>query len=163
MRASRTERAPATGSILRFSGGVVRDRGVEAWFRVQPGELRLMVRPWFEQMRRCGSDVRELIHDGCPAVCVGDGAFGYVNAYSAHAAVGFFRGALLPDPLGLLEGSGKLGRHIKLRPGVGINAAGLEAIVRAAYREVKERLTTEAENGTNGTTRLLAKRRITMK
>lgn len=75
------------------------------------------MRLWFERMRDCGTDVRELLHDGCPVVCVGDAPFAYVNAFKAHASVGFFYGAMLADPAGLLEGEGKRMRHAKLRPG----------------------------------------------
>jgi len=32
-----------------------------------------------------------------------------------HVTVGFARGATLPDPAGLLEGSGKVHRHVKIR------------------------------------------------
>ncbi|MGE0453393.1 MAG: DUF1801 domain-containing protein [Vicinamibacteria bacterium] len=91
-------------------------------------------------MRQCGSDVRELMHDGCPTACVGDAGFAYVNTYRAHASVLFFRGAVLPDPARLLEGTGKLGRHVKLRPGTSVDASALEALIEAAYREIKSRL-----------------------
>jgi hypothetical protein len=47
---------------------------------------------------------------------VGDAAFAYVDAYRAHVNVGFFRGAEIADPDGLLEGVGKFMRHVKLGP-----------------------------------------------
>ena len=49
-------------------------------------------------MRGCGDDVREHLHDGHPTACIGDAAFAYVNAFRAHVNVGFFLGAILPDP-----------------------------------------------------------------
>ena len=91
-------------------------------------------------MRGAGADVRELFHDGCPVACVGDAPFGYVNAYKAHAAVGFYHGAELADPARLLEGSGKRMRHVKLKPGVAVNAAALNALIDAAYRDIKRRM-----------------------
>ena len=79
-------------------------------FAVQPtgleGELRAIAQRWFEVMRDCGDDVRELLHDGHPTACVADAAFSYVNAFKSHVNVGFFQGAALDDPLGLLKGSG---------------------------------------------------------
>ena len=72
---------------------------------------------WFEQMRQCGDDVRELMHDGCPVACVEDAPFAYVNEFKSHVNVGFFYGAMLEDPAGILEGSGKRMRHVKLKPG----------------------------------------------
>jgi len=43
--------------------------------------LGVIAREWFEVMRACGEDVRELLHDGHPTACVADAAFGYVNAF----------------------------------------------------------------------------------
>lgn len=65
-------------------------------------------------MRACGDDVRELLHDGHPTACVREAAFGYVNAFTSHVNVGFFRGAEIDDPDGPLEGTGKFMRHVKL-------------------------------------------------
>lgn len=38
-----------------------------------------------------------------------------VLPYSKHVTIGFSRGTELPDPAGLLEGSGKVHRHVKIR------------------------------------------------
>ena len=103
--------------ILRFPSAVKRDPAIDAWLAAQRADLRPFVETWFVRMRHCGGDVRELMHDGCPTACVGDAAFGYVNAFTNHVDVGFFFGALLKDPARLLEGTGKRGRHVKLRPG----------------------------------------------
>jgi hypothetical protein len=69
-----------------------------------------------------------------------DAAFGYVNAFRAHVNVGFFHGAALDDPAGLLEGTGKRMRHVKLRWGQQVNAAALSELVAAAYRDIRFRL-----------------------
>lgn len=126
-------------NLLRFPGAVRRDPAVDAWFSAITDPLRLMVRPWFERMRNCGPDVRELLHDGCPVACVGDVAFGYVNAFSAHANVGFFNGAMLADPAGLLEGTGKRMRHVKLRPGEPLDEDALRDLIADAYRDIRRR------------------------
>ena len=103
-------------------------------------ELGALARRWFEVMRGCGDDVRELLHDGHPTACVGDAAFGYVNVFTAHVNVGFFRGAELPDPAGLLEGTGRFMRHVKLRPDADVNSAALTGLVETAYLDMKRRL-----------------------
>jgi hypothetical protein len=90
-------------------------------------------------MRGCGADVRELLHDGCPVACVGDAPFGYVNAFKAHANVGFFHGASLADPASLLEGAGKRMRHVKLRPGEELDADALSDLIAEAYRDIQQR------------------------
>lgn len=125
--------------LFRLSGGVGRDGAVDAWFDRTDGP-RLVVKPWFQEIRALGPDVRELLHDGCPTACVEDAAFAYVNAYKAHAAVGFFHGAELPDPKGLLEGSGKRMRHVKLRWGEAVDEAALRALIAAAYDDIRRRL-----------------------
>src|SRR5436190_11761509 len=107
---------PPDPSLMRFPGAVRRDPAVEAWF-ARGDALRGFALPWFERMRACGADVRELLHDGYPTACVEDAAFAYVGAFTAHVNVGFFQGAGLPDPADLLQGTGKRMRHVKLRWG----------------------------------------------
>jgi hypothetical protein len=86
-------------------------------------------------MRQCGDDVRELMHDGYPVACVGDLLFGYVNVFKTHVNVEFFGGAELDDPAGLLQGTRRLMRHVKLKPGLEINVPELSALVHAAYKD----------------------------
>ena len=122
---------------MRFPTAVARDPAIDAWFDSRAGGLGGIARTWYERMRECGADVRELLHDGHPTACVGDAAFGYVNAFTAHVNVGFFLGAYLPDPSGLLGGTGKHMRHVKLRPGSDIDRDALAALIRAAYMRVR--------------------------
>jgi len=126
--------------LFRFPSAARRDPSVSAWFAKPDDELRRLARPWFEQMRGCGADVRELLHDGHPTACVEDAAFGYVNAFRAHVNVGFFFGAALDDPAGLLEGTGKRMRHVKLRPGQHVDDAALSELIAAAYQHIRVRL-----------------------
>jgi hypothetical protein len=126
--------------LFRLPGAVRRDPSVDAWFSGPDNELRRFVQPWFEQMRGCGADVRELLHDGHPTACAGDAAFGYVNAFKGHVNVGFFHGAMLDDPAGLLEGTGKRMRHVKLRAAQQLNPVALSGLVAAAYRDIRLRV-----------------------
>jgi hypothetical protein len=93
--------------------------------REHAGELGVIAHHWFGVMRKCGDEVRELLHDGCS-----------VN-------VGFFHGAALPDPARLLQGTGKFMRHVKLRPETPTNAAALTRLIDAAHSDIKARV----ENG----------------
>ena len=129
--------------MLRFSGSHLHDPAVAAWFDAKPAALAALVRPWWMQLRACGLDVSECIHDGCPVVCIDDAPFGYVNIFSAHAAVGFFHGASLPDPSGILTGTGTYMRHVKLRPGRAVDARALEALNLAAFEDIQHRLAHE--------------------
>jgi hypothetical protein len=129
--------------LLRFNGGVKHDPAIDVWLNGQPADLGAIAREWFELMRNCGDEVRELMHDGCATACLGDVPFGYVNVFTAHVNVGFFRGSELPDPARLLQGTGKNMRHVKLRPGTPTNAAALARLIETAWEHIKARV----ENG----------------
>ena len=129
--------------VLRFPSSIKRDPAVDSWINVHSDELGAIAQYWFNVMREQGDDVRELLHDGCPTACVFDGAFAYVNAFKAHVNVGFFRGTELADPAGLLEGSGKYMRHVKLRPGSNIDSAALVRLIGTAYADMKRRFNAE--------------------
>jgi hypothetical protein len=129
--------------LLRFDGAVGRDPAIDAWMKKHGGELGALARRWFDVMRKCGDEVRELLHDGCPVACLGDAPFGYVNVFASHVNVGFFQGAALPDPDSLLQGNGKFMRHVKLRPERATNEAAMRRLIDAAYSDIKARI----ENG----------------
>ena len=133
----------AVSQLFRFPSAVKRDPAIEVWLREHSGELGVIAQDWFEVMRACGDDVRELLHDGHPTACVADAAFGYVNAFKAHVNVRFFRGAEIADPEGLLEGTGKFMRHVKLRPDCDVDAAALKRLIETAYTDMKGRLKAE--------------------
>ena len=124
--------------LFRLPSSVKRDPSIDTWMSQHTGELGEIAKQWFEVMRKCGDDVREVLHDGHPTVCVADAAFAYVNAFKAHVNVGFFRGTEIADPAGLLEGTGKFMRHVKISPGSVFDASALSKLVRAAYTDMKD-------------------------
>jgi hypothetical protein len=126
--------------VLRFTGAVERDPAVADWLDAQQSELRDLATAWFTRMRQCGPDVRELMHDGLATACVGDIPFAYVGVFTAHVNVGFFHGAALSDPAGLLQGAGKHMRHVKLKPDTPFDESALAALIAAAYRDAGMRL-----------------------
>ncbi len=130
-------RAAMKTDLLRFNGAVERDPAIDAWMKEHAGELGAIAHRWFEVMRKCGDEVRELVHDGCPVACLGDVPFAYVNVFTSHVNVGFFQGASLPDPARLLQGTGKFMRHVKLRPETATNAVALGRLIHAAYADIK--------------------------
>jgi hypothetical protein len=123
--------------LFRLHGSQPNDPATEEWLGSREGPLGAIARRWFRRIRSCGRDVHELLHDGCPTACVKGAAFAYVNVFKAHVNVGFYRGAFLPDPSGLLAGEGKRMRHVKLRPGEPVDAAALEALIDAAYGDIR--------------------------
>ena len=99
-------------ALFRLFGAVPRKPAIDEWLDARPGELGAIARTWVSRIRECGDDVLELMHDGAPTACVGDAPFAYVNVFTAHVNVGFFHGASLEDPAGLLVGEGKRMRHV---------------------------------------------------
>ncbi len=125
---------------MLFHSAVPHDPAIDAWMQARPGPLGEHARHWFDIMRRCGPDIRELLHDKHPTACVGEAAFCYVNVFTAHVNVGFFLGAELVDPEGLLEGTGKFMRHVKLKPESTIAPDALETLIRQACADMRNRL-----------------------
>ena len=123
--------------LFRIAHGTSHDPEVDGWFDARPDELGHIARCWFGELRAAGGDVLELIHEGYPVACVEDAPFGYVNAFSAHVNLGFFRGAFLPDPGGILQGTGKRMRQVKVRPFVAYEGAydpdALRKLIRGVH------------------------------
>ena len=139
--------------LLKFDGAVRYQPQIDAWIAAQRPELAAIAREWFSQMRNCGQDVTELLHDGHPTACVADATFGYVNVFTSHVNVGFFQGASLDDPSRLLQGTGKFMRHVKASPGALPDRASLQALIRTAYADIKARLAAERELGSGDANR----------
>ncbi len=133
-------RVTMRAELLRFNGSVERDSAIDTWMQEHADELGAIAHQWFEVMRKCGDEVRELLHDGCPVACLGDAPFGYVNVFKSHVNVGFFQGAALPDPAHLLQGTGKFMRHVKLKPGTNTSVEKLSRLIVEAYSDIKARL-----------------------
>lgn len=62
------------------------------------------------------------------------GPLAYFMVHARHITFGFHRGATLEDRQGLLEGTGKSLRHIKLRTREDLERPGLRELVKAAAR-----------------------------
>ncbi len=125
---------------MRFPLAARQMPAVEAWLQAQSGSLGDIARHWFFCMQSCGDEVRVLLHDGQPTACVEDAAFAYVAIYTAHINVGFFLGAELSDPAGLLQGTGKFMRHVKIRPGQRVDGEALLQLICQAYQDMRRRL-----------------------
>jgi hypothetical protein len=126
--------------IFRLSGATKWNAEIDQWLADQEAELGAIALVWFSRLRECGDDVVELMHDGCPVACVGDAPFGYVNVFKAHVNLGFFHGADLADEAGLLEGTGKYMRHVKLKPDREPDQSQLMELIESSYLDIKNRL-----------------------
>ena len=61
--------------------------------------------------------------------------YAYIAVQKAHLNLGFYHGASLPDPRGLLEGTGKRLRHVKLRNLPATSERALATLLRRAIAE----------------------------
>jgi hypothetical protein len=89
-------------------------------------------------IRRVAPEARESIKWAQP-VYESNGPMCYVRAFSKHVNVGFWRGADLTDPAGLLKTGGDRMAHVSITEASEIREAELEAFVREALRLNAER------------------------
>ena len=66
--------------------------------------------------------------------------FCYIGAHKQHVNLGFYRGADLPEPEGLLEGTGKVLRHVKVRELDEVEQPSLRQLVLLSLEERQEAL-----------------------
>ena len=62
--------------------------------------------------------------------------FCYIGLHERHVNLGFFYGADLDDPDGLLEGTGKMLRHIKLMDAAAVRQPGIRRLVVQASKHL---------------------------
>ena len=130
--------------LLTFSGSMDNDPLILEWIADHKDVHGETAANWFKVIRNVGGDVTELLHDGLLTACIGDYPFAYAGAFKSHANIGFFYGAELDDPEGLLEGTGKRMRHVKIKANKSIDTSALTVLISAAYRDINSRI---AENG----------------
>ena len=61
--------------------------------------------------------------------------YAYISVQPTHINFGFYHGASLPDPAGLLEGTGKELRHIKLSDSSSAKNTAIATLLRKAIAE----------------------------
>lgn len=103
-------------------------------------ELRITNPEWYELVHPVRQAIYCVVPDASERVMYGgfmfsgEAQFCGVFAYREHVSVEFGRGCYLDDPHCVLEGGGKLRRHIKLFSAADITAKFLEQYVDAVYR-----------------------------
>lgn len=116
------------------------DPAITRWWSTKPPALSAIAREWFDVIKHSGNDVLEVLHDDFPTACVGRYAFAHVGAFTSHVNVAFFYGAHLPDPHGIIEGTGRNMRHVKIRPGKPVPREALYKLIQSAYRDIHQRI-----------------------
>ncbi len=106
-----------------------------------PAEVQEICMALKETILSIHPEATEVVRLGDQAACYGVGpkkmseAHTYIMPRRGYANLGFFYGALLEDPMALLEGTGKKMRHIKVHRLEEATSAGLRALVEAALEE----------------------------
>lgn len=124
---------------IRYPNAVPRDPRIDAYARSVEGPLGETIARLTALVRRTVPAHDEVVVHGAPQFCIGGMPFCYVVGYSKHVNLGFCDGAALPDPAGLLEGTGKTMRHVKVRPDGETPLAALSQLIASAARRVRER------------------------
>jgi hypothetical protein len=93
----------------------------------------------------------ELVYDNYNALAVGFGAserssdaFVSIAVFPRWVSLFFFDGVSLPDPKGLLKGTGSRIRHIVLRDGAMIDDAAVKTLIALAHARAKVPIDSEA-------------------
>lgn len=104
------------------------DPEIQDWAR-QARDLVLKVRPdATQQVETCWGGYllfKQPVKDG-NTVC-------WVSAYKKHVSIGFPQGAEMSDPAGLLEGSGKMQRHVKIKKATELESSELRDLIQHAW------------------------------
>jgi hypothetical protein len=98
----------------------------------QSPKNRTIIRALRQFVKRVEPGLSEAVKwgNGC---WVGEkGPVAYVYSDTGYVQFGFFHGASLKDPKGLLEGKGQYVRHIKVRRASEIDARAFAALLRQA-------------------------------
>ena len=86
-------------------------------------------------------------------------AFCHVAVYAKHVNLGFNRGVELADPQGLLQGTGKLIRHVRVTPDVDLRQGAVPALINAAVENMQQRMHEQGQTPTKGSAVVKSKKR----
>jgi len=115
--------------------GRARHETVDAYVADAPGPLAGLLERLRELvLQTAPAGVEETIKWGHPSYDL-SGDVCYLAAYTEHVNLGFYGGVDLADPAGLLEGTGKRLRHVKVRPGEPFPEADVRALLAEAFAE----------------------------
>lgn len=137
MTRKRTKKAGATKKLARRTPGGKKMKAYasfDLWFADQPPGNQRLIRALRAFVRRAAPKLEESVKWGNGCWVKGDRPVAYAYSDEDHVQFGFFRGASLADPRGLLEGKGQYVRHVKVRQPADIDEKAFAALLRQAVR-----------------------------
>ncbi|HLL06785.1 MAG TPA: DUF1801 domain-containing protein [Myxococcaceae bacterium] len=130
-KAAAVKRAPAKKAAAP-AAAAPRSRGtVDAYVVTMQDWRGDTVSALRQLIREVAPEATESMKWGQPVYDV-NGPFAHIKAYRNHVNFGFWRGADLTDPKGILKGTGSRMRHVELRSPEDVDTATLQAMVRTA-------------------------------
>jgi hypothetical protein len=129
----------AMSDVLRLKDTKQHDPRIDEWLAGFEGDLAAIARELTRMIRFYAVGGTETMHDGSPVTCIDAAPFAYVSMQADHVRLGFFQGASLPDPKGMLTGTGKTMRYVRLVPRAGIDATAVADLIQAAYDDMSLR------------------------
>lgn len=104
----------------------------DAYSAAQSPRHRTIIRALRKLVKKTAPGLQESVKWGNGCWISGTTPVCYVYTAPDHVQYGFFRGAQLKDPGGLLQGAGKYVRHIKVRRVSEIDESTFGALLRQA-------------------------------
>jgi hypothetical protein len=102
------------------------------YLAAQPPKNRAIIRALRAFVKRAAPRLVESVKWGNGCWLSGNVPVAYVYSDDGFVQFGFFRGASLKDPQGLLEGKAQYVRHVKVRSVADLDAKALRALLRQA-------------------------------
>jgi hypothetical protein len=115
---------------------------VEQFLSTYPPEVQQLAQRTRELVKAIVPDVQERVYEAYKTIGYGSGTkmdamFCYIAPLKDRINLGFYRGVVLPDADGLLEGTGKLLRHVKVRSMAEVEKPALRQLISDAVAELE--------------------------
>jgi hypothetical protein len=104
----------------------------DEYLKAQSARNQVIIRALRSFVKRLQPKLSEAVKWGNGCWIGSEGPVAYVYSDKEYVQFGFFHGAALKDPNGLLEGKGQYVRHIKVRSRSAIDEAAFAALLRQA-------------------------------
>ena len=111
-----------------------RDKGKSPYMKDENPELRKVVRALRSFVKGAVPGMKETVNSWGVSTFEKENPFCCYMVGKHHVTFGFHYGTSLEDPEGLLEGTGKNIRHVKLRTAADLERKGLRQLVVAVSR-----------------------------
>lgn len=106
--------------------------GFEEFYRDQTPPTRAVLRALRSFVQTAAPKLVESVKWGNGCWLLADSPVCFAHVEPDHVQFGFFHGARLLDPRGLLQGSAQYVRHIKLRKPTDLDAVAFKALLKQA-------------------------------